>query len=451
MVTVVRGFKDTRAESLGIAVSGFLGRIQESRIDKLQQELMDELAGARDEAGAAAIIADKRFIKVTSDPVRFGNIMSFRDRVPLDRLSVTGYDSDGVQRIVGYNETEDVMEVLRKYGLTLDRDKMFFAQSLDSPESVPINIGMSASRNESFDNLPEELKDVSIRILNSDEAKQATATAISLRTSRIAESKLLISESTLLELQTNPLSAIGKVMTDWRDGQYGPPDSAEAITLKNAILSHMTTIVGRSEFDKKLNIVEDMKKKGIAVANLSRRSLELIEMVLEDPRIPSMVGALDRFFESVGAEISSIGQFAGIKPMSLDQYDFGAFSNQSALFKASLIELAIALAATKGMRGQNFSNFDFKQNLNIVGSSQDRADAFIVTLAGVMANTQEDFRTSWRVMAPTELSFEQQFGAFPSFELESVKRQRTVSKKIKAMLDAEGIDSKFWIEIPEGG
>lgn len=437
MATVVHVPQDTRTQELGFGVAKFLNRMKETRLDKAQQDLMDRISKAPDEATAAALLADPAYQDVVSDPNRFALIDRHLTNAQPGQQTLQGYNEAGEQEFFSVRKGTPIDNSLwEQRGLHVSPEVPFYVTDPMDPESLPTMLGQFRNRADAAAEAADRFGVAETNIFNRAEAELEMRRATQLGQSRRAEENLDVTKERLELAKTNPQSALGQVMEDWREGQFGEPSSPAAILLRDRMIERMVSIVGRTPSDVTDDTKQDLLAQGAAVKNLTRRAGDFISQVEADPRILSKIGALDRFAENVSAELRAAAQFSGIRRLDLDTYDFQGFAAQSTTFKNMLVDFAVAYAASKGIKGRDLSNQEFQKFLSIVGSDISNPVAFIQNMSTLVNNVQQDFLTTWDHLQVLPSggavpAYEDTYGSFTKFDTEQKDIRNTIIKSLQ--------------------
>ena len=390
MVNVVRGFKDTRAESLGRAVAGYLNRVQENRLDKLQQELMDEISGAKDAESAAAIMADPVYQRISTDTERFSVVSNFLRTAQPGQTSLQGYNEDGEMVLFSVRKGTPIDSGLfASRGLHAERERAFYLSG-DKDEEIPELIGNFRSRGEAERSLAEQgidISDVNTRILDQAQAGFEAKFATTRADQRRAEVDLLLRQDRFNLDKTRGVTVFSNLISEYRQGILTKSQFDEA-------WERQTAIYGRTPTDRAAKSLPDLLQQAAMVENASRLAKTLVDKAIADPRLLTRAAGLASFGSDVVAEVEAFITLAGGRPdQHIDDFDWGSLTGERAEFKGLLFDMAIISAAARGISGKSFSDKDLELFLARVGSDLHNVVAFAQNMRGLTNSLQNDFNT----------------------------------------------------------
>jgi hypothetical protein len=392
MATVVRGFPDTRASSLGKAVGGFLTKLQDNRIDKLQQELMDEISNSKDEASAAALFADPRFKDVVNDTQRFAVTMKFLESAQPGQTSLQGFTEDGEMVLFSVPQGTPIDNALfSDRGLHPERERGFYLKG-DKEEEIPELIGSFRSKGQALKGLEDEGLDISgleNRILNQAEAGFEAQFATTRANQRRAEIDSLLRQDRFSFDKQKGATVFSNLVHERSSGNLTQGQFEEA--WKKA-----TTIYGRTATDMAEDSLPDLTEQAAMVENASRLAKILVDKAIQDPRLITRASGLASFGSDVVAEFEAVIGLVGGRPdKNIEDFDWGSLTGERAEFKGMLFDMAIIAAAARGISGRNFSDRDLQLFLTRVGSDVHNVVAFAQNMRGLTNSLQADFQTSY--------------------------------------------------------
>jgi hypothetical protein len=431
MATVVNLPRNDNALYIGQAIASVIQGKRDQKNDALQSELIREMNEAPDEVSMAAIMADPRFERVVNSE-RFPDILSMYQQLKPGSQLLTGYDADGNQQAITYDpRREKAEELLATNGLTLSPMQSFSYIDGTDPEAAPRIIpGIFKSRQDALNTLSEEERSTA-QILTEAQARISLEASRERRISRQSEDSLNIEKALAQHTLESPLTRFDALVAAYNRGDLSETQFKEAWAKE-------TAVYGRTQFDIQAKSLPDLVDQAAATKIMAEEGSALIAMVMDDPGILTRVGGVARLVDEVGSEFKEIGRVAGIVPQSLDSYE-NVFENiglaeRSREFKAMIIDFAIVVAASRGMRGRDLSNQDFERIMSVVGGDYGDPESFIVNMSSLIDRSINRFNTRWTMFQGS--IYEDENGAFMR---PGVSRDTKIEAKISAIENEFGI------------
>ena len=451
MATVIQLAKDTRASDLGKGVASFLERRRDKRIDGLQQELMQGIGSAADEAEATALMGDPKYQEVVTDNSRFSAIVTHFNNAPLGTTPIIGYDEFGEQQMLSVREGTDVAEAMRKAGLTSERKRMMYSTQLGDPLSAITPEGRFGSTREAEDNASTE--DILGKRIFVDQD-----TAMKMQTLRSSNASLVdqraarrLSEEKFQFTKEGGHSPFANLQADIRDGKF-PTEEDEQAAWKR-----MIHIWGRTATDVKLKYQQELLPEGAAIHALSETMVLAMEMVEADQNIISGVAVLPKAWNTIQSEVEALAGGLGLTVRPLKDYDpwfeANGLGERSTAFKNMITTMALGLAASHGQSGRSLSDKDFDRFLTIAGVGIRDGATFITSLNQAMLGSQRQFSTRYSIMtsdlaAGVIGNWEAEHGAFPQFGSGMTKEEE--AKNFVTIWNDDPAHANYQLALPTG-
>lgn len=447
MATVVHTPKDTRLEELGQGVASYLGGLKEKRLDALQQEFIDEVNKAPDEASAAAILTDPRFKDLQGE--RFEKSLTLLNQLKPQEKTLLLYDPDGNQVAVTYDERqEDVEDVLAQNPhLGLNEPQVWLYNTDKNPVPRAIS-GYWRTREEAMQHLPEGVDPETATLLNTAQAE------MELKAAQYVSER----EEKAMGLYVQQLMAnyeMGKAVSPF--GKLADDRATEKITEEEyqRAFTYMTTRVGRSEWDTPTSIKKDLLTREAAARTLSKYGIDLINAVIADPGIVTTAAGLDTFLNNFGSELKQLSDFIG-RHAELDrgnigmygvQFDKLGFAERTDAFKNAVLDLVIIFAAANDQKGRGLSNEDFDRFRTVLGADIRSPESFIYNMSKVIDRVVDGYEIYYKVVSDQPFS-ESGKDPIPRFDLSTINEELTPEEKEKRFYKNTGIDPNIGLELP---
>lgn len=388
MATVVNVPRDTRLDEFSLGLNSYLTGVRESRLDKLQQELMDEIAKAPDEVTATALMADPRFTKVVTDQKRFATITTFLGNAQPGQRSLMGYDDSGnqVPFSVGVQEKIDA-RLWAERGLHVSASRAYYVNLDPSDnESVPERIsGRHQNAGEASDAAREQFGDEFFTVMEGAEVGTAIALAASNTAQRRGKLADVLAQDRFDFVKNSPTTVFTNLIEDQRNGKITDEMFEQAWT-------KLTSILGRTPSDIANSTRDELIISGASVEAASQTAAFMIKKILEDERILTDSKAVANLVADVSAEFKTLMSASGmsLKSGGIDSYNFRSLSSRSREFKGLILDLALMAAAARGQSGRSLSDKDLDRFLDRVGADIADPAAFMLNISTLINGLQRD-------------------------------------------------------------